>query len=94
MLWIVNSVRMRLYFARNRVGMVAVDLAQVDGNQAGLPVVGVQHVGPEVEQAHRLEHGPAEEDEALAVVGVVARRAVGAHELVEAAPDSGSSRSK
>ena len=53
---------------------------QVGRNQAGLPVVGVQHVDVQVQQADGLQHGAAEEDEPLAVVDVVL--AVDAVELV------------
>src|SRR5262249_40008320 len=66
-------------------GVVPVDLAQVDGDEAGLPVVDVEHVGPEVEQAEGFQDGPAEVDEAGAVVGAVAAAALGGGELVEAA---------
>ena len=41
------------------------------GNEAGLPIVGMNDFGPEVQRHGRHEHGPAEEHEALAVVDVV-----------------------
>ncbi len=55
----------------------AVELVEVDGDQPGLPVVAVDDVGAEAQQADRLQHRPVEEDEPLAVVGVVARRGPG-----------------
>ncbi len=46
----------------------------------------MQHVGPEVEQADRLEDGPAEEDEAAAVVVVVTPCTARIRVLVKPAP--------
>ena len=50
MLWMVNSVRMR-FIASLGAGVAAVHFREIDRDQAGLPVVEVQHVGPEIEQA-------------------------------------------
>ena len=75
MLWTVNSEAIRWYR-----GMPAVFDLQIGRHQAGLPVVGVQHVDRQVQQADGLQHGPAEKDEPLAIVDVVL--AVDAVELV------------
>ncbi len=60
-------------------GVVAIERAQVDRDQPGLPVVGVDDLrGPADARARALQRGealqraPVEEDEALAVVPVVA----------------------
>ena len=52
-------------------GHAAIFDLQIGGNQAGLPVVGVQHVDLQIQQANRFQHRAAEEDEPLAVVDVV-----------------------
>ena len=43
---------------------------QVDGDQGRLPVVAVDHLGPELETVQHPHHGPGEEGEALTVVGL------------------------
>ena len=53
---------------------------QVGRNQAGLPIVGMQHVDVQVEQPNCLEDRAAEEDKPLAIVDVVL--AVGPVEFV------------
>ena len=53
------------------VGVGAVGGAEEDGDQRGLPVVGVEEVG-DAEEFGGFEGGAAEEAEALGVVGVVA----------------------
>ena len=45
-------------------------ILQVDGDQGGLPVVAMDHFGPELETVQHPHHGPGEEGEALAVVGL------------------------
>ncbi len=67
------------------VALGAVRLAQVDGDEPGLPVVGVDDLGPEIGQADGLEDGAVKEGETRAVIGVVAFAAVGGGLLVEAA---------
>ena len=65
-LWIVKTVG-----AAVQRGVVPVEGLQVDGQQPGLPVVGVEHVGPLAAAAEVLEDRAREEREAQPVVGVV-----------------------
>ena len=53
-------------------GVVPVERLQVDGNEPGLPVVGVEDVGPLAAAPEVLERRPREEREAQPVVVVVA----------------------
>ena len=53
-------------------GLLLVNLAQVNRRQAGLPIVQMEDAGPVIEQADCLQDCPAKEDEAFAVVGVIA----------------------
>ena len=41
---------------------------QVNGHQCGLPVIAVNHVGPELHMVQHPHHGPGEKAEALAIV--------------------------
>ena len=54
-------------------GSSVVQRLQQDGNQRGLPVVAVKHVG-RAEDLGRFQHGAAEQREALGVVVIVAQR--------------------
>ena len=45
-------------------------ILEVNGHQSGLPVVAVNHVGPELEVGQHPHHGAGEEAEALAVIHV------------------------
>src|SRR5205823_5209234 len=71
------------------VGIPVVLFAQVNRDEAGLPVVGMDDIGPEIEEADGLEHGATEEDEALIVVRVIAARSIRAKEAVETAAKAG-----
>ncbi len=57
-----------------------VDHLQVSRHQSGLPVVGVQHVHRQVQQADGLQHGPREKNEAFAIIDIIL--AVDAVELI------------
>ena len=57
-----------------------VDDLQVGRHQPGLPVVGVQHVDGQVQQADGLQDGAREKDEAFAIIDIIL--AVGAVELI------------
>ena len=45
-------------------------ILQVNGDQSGLPVIAVDHVGPELEVGQHPHHSPGEEAEALSVIHV------------------------
>src|SRR5262249_20717654 len=51
------------------VGVAAVDFFEVDGDQASLPVVGVDNGGPEGEQAPGFEDGTTKKDKKSPVIG-------------------------
>ena len=53
-----------------QLGDAVLVLQQVDGYQSGLPVVAVDDVGPPVQLSRRLDDGPGEIGEPLAVVEV------------------------
>ena len=53
-----------------QLGDAVLVLQQVDGYQSGLPVVAVDDVGPPVQLSRRLDDGPGEVGEPLAVVEV------------------------
>ena len=50
---------------------VAIFDRQIGRHQAGLPIVGVDHIDLQIQQADGFEHRAAEEHEAFAVVDVV-----------------------
>src|SRR5207245_1206102 len=64
-------------------------LLEIDRDQACLPVVGVEDVGSPIEQAKGLYHRPAEENEALAIIGIIALQPATGRELIEAASLNG-----
>lgn len=54
-----------------QLGNTAINGLEVDRDEPGLPVVAVDHIGPDPQQANGLEHGPVKEDKSRAVVLVV-----------------------
>ena len=57
--------------AAARAAYVLIERFHVDRDQARLPVIAMNDVGPDAQRADGFEHGPVEEDESLAVVVVI-----------------------
>ena len=62
---------------------VTVDGLQVGGNQSGLPVVALDHVGDIIQNGHGIQTGAGEVSETLTVVGIAVDGAVTAAEVVQ-----------
>ena len=61
-------------------GIAGIEDLQIGRDQPRLPVVGVQQIDGQIQQADCLQHGPREEDEPLAIIDIIL--AVGRVELL------------
>src|SRR6202030_1481349 len=67
-------------------GPCAIVLPQIHGNEPGLPIVGMDHIGPVIDHWQRCQRGSAKKHKASAIVRIISLLAVRKRELIETAP--------